>query len=285
MQKMTTLTAKPLFSYSHEPVILHQTLVPIAPTTRAAAAPDGMIRIPGGSFVFRVQGNEIEGGASNMVDVQYPWEDTPRRFHEHEMTVAPFYMDKYPVTNAQFKAFLDATHYVPKDAINFLRDWKNGVYPTGWANRPVTWVSLEDARAYAAWAGKRLPHEWEWQLAAQGTDGRAFPWGQVWISANVPLVSTNRTMPGPDPVDAHPTGASPYGVMDMVGNVWQWTDEYVDEHTRAAILRGGEYYQPQGSIWYFPQAYRNDEHSKLLLMAPGYDRSGGVGFRCVKDAQ
>jgi hypothetical protein len=73
--------------------------------------------------------------------------------------------------------------------------------------------------------------------------------------------------------------------MDMVGNVWQWTDEFADEHSRAAILRGGEYYQPQGSKWYFPEAYRNNEHSKLLLMAPGYDRSGGVGFRCVRDAQ
>jgi iron(II)-dependent oxidoreductase len=285
MQRMATMTAKPLSSYSHEPAILHQTLVPIDPTTPATEAPDAMIKIPGASYVFRVQGTEIEGGASDMVDVQYPWEDTPRRFHEHEMTVAPFYIDKFPVTNAQFKLFLDATHYAPKDQINFLRDWHNGTYPDSWANRPVTWVSLEDARAYAAWTGKRLPHEWEWQLAAQGTDGRTFPWGPVWISANVPLAATNRTMPGPDPVDAHPTGASPYGVMDMVGNVWQWTDEYVDEHTRAAILRGGEYYQPQGSIWYFPQAYRNDEHSKLLMMAPGYDRSGGVGFRCVKDAQ
>jgi formylglycine-generating enzyme required for sulfatase activity len=92
-------------------------------------------------------------------------------------------------------------------------------------------------------------------------------------------------MTAPDPVDAHPQGASPYGVMDLVGNVWQWTDEYQDEHTRAAIVRGGEYYQPQGSIWYFPEAFRNDQHGKLLLMAPGYDRSGGVGFRCVVDAQ
>jgi formylglycine-generating enzyme required for sulfatase activity len=285
MQRMATMTAKPLSSFSHEQVILHQSLVPIAPTAPAATAPDGMIKIPGGSFVFRVQGTEIEGGASNMVDVQYPWEDTPRRFHEHEITVATFYIDRFPVTNAQFKQFLDATHYSPKDTINFLRDWKNGVYPSGLGNRPVTWVSLEDARAYAAWAGKRLPHEWEWQLAAQGTDGRAFPWGQAWDYANVPAPVTGRTMTGPDPVDAHPSGASPYGVMDMVGNVWQWTDEFVDEHTRASIVRGGEYFQPQGSIWYFPQAYRNDEHGKLLLMAPGYDRSGGVGFRCVKDAQ
>jgi formylglycine-generating enzyme required for sulfatase activity len=91
-------------------------------------------------------------------------------------------------------------------------------------------------------------------------------------------------MRGPDEVYAHPAGVSALGVMDMVGNVWQWTDEYVDEHTRSAILRGGSYYQPQGSIWYFPQAHQNGQHGKLLLMAPGIDRSGALGFRCVSDS-
>ncbi len=285
MRRMAAMTGKPLASYSHEPTILPQSIVEIAPTKPTADAPAGMVRIPGGQFVFKVQGTEIEGGGNPGVDVQYPWEDSPRRFHEKSMHVAPFFIDKFPVTNAQFKEFLDATRYTPRDRINFLRDWKNGSFPEGWENRPVTWVSLEDARAYAKWAGKRLPHEWEWQLAAQGEDDRVYPWGNQWQPANVPTPATGRTMPGPDSVDAHPQGASPYSVMDMVGNVWQWTDEFTDEHTRAAILRGGEYYQPQGSVWYFPQAYRNDQHSKLLLMAPGYDRSGGVGFRCVRDAQ
>jgi formylglycine-generating enzyme required for sulfatase activity len=73
--------------------------------------------------------------------------------------------------------------------------------------------------------------------------------------------------------------------MDLVGNVWQWTDEYLDEHTRSGILRGGSSYQPQKSWWYFPQAQRNDQHAKYLLMAPGNDRSGMVGFRCAADAQ
>jgi formylglycine-generating enzyme required for sulfatase activity len=265
--------------------VLPQKIVEIAPAEPASAAPEGMVRIPGGEFVFTVHGTEIEGGADPGVDVQYPWEDSPRRFHEHKMEIKPFFIDKFPVTNAQFKQFLDASHYAPKDAHNFLRDWKSGTYPQGWEKRPVTWVSLEDARAYASWAGKRLPHEWEWQLAAQGTDERLYPWGFEWQPADVPTLDTGRMIRGPDAVDAHLQGASPFGVMDMVGNVWQWTDEYTDEHTRAAIVRGGEYYQPQGSIWYFPQAYRNDEHSKVLLMAPSYDRSGGVGFRCVRDAQ
>ena len=71
--------------------------------------------------------------------------------------------------------------------------------------------------------------------------------------------------------------------MDLVGTVWQWTDEFQDEHTRAAILRGGSYYQPQGSKWYFPKAFKNTEHGKYLLMAPSKDRSGTLGFRCVMD--
>ena len=285
MRRLASMTEKPLASFSHEPVVLQQHLVETAATKPAAEAPEGMVKIPGGSFVFRVRGTEIEGGSMNGVDLQYPWENSPRRFHEHAMTIKPFFIDKFPVTNAQFKQFLDATHYAPRDAGNFLRDWKNGAYPQAWDNRPVTWVSLEDARAYAAWAGKRLPHEWEWQFAAQGADGRTYPWGDDWNPANVPTPDGGRTMRGPDPVGAHPQGASPYGVQDLVGNVWQWTDEFEDDHTRAAIVRGGSYYQPQGSIWYFPQAYRNDEHSKVLLMAPSYDRSGGVGFRCVRDAQ
>ncbi len=285
VQHMSAMTANPLASFSHQPTVLQQHLVDIAPTKPATDAPEGMVKIPGASFIFRVRGTEIEGSSMNGVDVQYPWEDSPRRFHEHTMTIKPFYIDKFPVTNAQFKQFLDATHYAPRDPGNFLRDWKNGAYPQGWDNRPVTWVSLEDARAYAAWAAKRLPHEWEWQLAAQGTDARAYPWDNDWNPANVPTPDTGRTMHGPEPVGAHPQGASPDGVQDLVGNVWQWTDEFEDDHTRAAIVRGGSYYQPQGSIWYFPQAFRNDEHSKVLLMAPSYDRSGGVGFRCVRDAQ
>ena len=286
MQRMAGMTKKPLADFSHEWKVLPQQMVEIPATKPAKEAPADMIRIPGGKFTFRVHGTEIEGGSDNGVDVQYSWEDSPRRFHEDTMEIKPFYIDKFPVTNAQFKNFLDATHYAPRDNGNFLRDWKGGTYPEGWGNRPVTWVSMEDTRAYAKWAGKRLPHEWEWQLAAQGADWRAYPWGNNAPARDVetPIPDQGRTMRGPDSVDAHPAGASPYGVMDMVGNVWQWTDEFVDEHTRAAVVRGGSYYQPQGSIWYFPQAYHNDEHSKVLLMAPGYDRSGGVGFRCVRDA-
>jgi gamma-glutamyl hercynylcysteine S-oxide synthase len=304
MAKMKMITAKPLSSFSHEWIPLTQHMLQTQPTQTASSVPEGMVRVKGGDFLFQVEGIEIEGGDDVGVDVQYPWEDSPRRFHEHRMQIKPFYIDKYPVTNAEFKRFLDATRYQPKDKLNFLKDWKAGTYPEGWASKPVTWVSIEDAREYAKWAGKRLPHEWEWQDAAQGNDGRRFPWGNCdWLApvlgtgplacpgqndspnALAPVPDRGRTMLAASDVDAHPKGASPYGAMDMVGNVWQWTDEYVDEHTRAAIVRGGSHYQAQGSIWYFPQAFRNDQHGKLLLMAPSYDRSGAIGFRCVKDAE
>ena len=195
-----------------------------------------------------------------------------------------FHIDRTPVTNAEFKKFMDAAHYRPVDDHNFLRHWSNGTFPGGAGNEPVTWVSIEDARAYAAWAGKRLPNEWEWQYAAQGADGRAYPWGNEWDAKAVPAPDTGRTLGPPADVDSVDSFASPFGVMDLVGNVWQWTNEYRDEHTRAAILRGGSHYQPAGSRWYFPQALRLDEHGKYLLIGPSLDRAATIGFRCVVDA-
>ncbi|MGV8944541.1 formylglycine-generating enzyme family protein [Thermomonas sp.] len=281
---MQALAATPLQSLSSEWMALPQQLVAITPTQPSAHAPEGMLTIPGGEFDFVVGGIAIEGGTWAGVDVQFPWEPSARRFHRHRMQVAPFHIDRTPVTNAAFHAFMQTTGYQPRDAHNFLRDWVDGAPPGGWGNKPVTWVSLEDARAYASWAGKRLPREWEWQFAAQGTDGRAYPWGVAWRDDAVPAPSRGRHHGVPADVDAHPLGVSPFGVLDMVGNIWQWTDEYTDEHTRAAILRGGSRYQPQTSHWYFPQAHRLDQHGKYLLMAPCKDRSGMVGFRCVVDA-
>jgi gamma-glutamyl hercynylcysteine S-oxide synthase len=296
---MRALSERPLSQFSHEWHSEPQHMVPISEATSERSAPAGMLKIPEAAFLFRVNGIEIEGMNDDGVDFQYPWENSARRYHEHKIHIPAFWIDKYPVTNADYKKFLDATHYHPVDDHNFLKDWKDEMYPRGWEKKPVTWVSLEDARAYAKWAGKRLPHEWEWQYAAQGTDGRLYPWGNLWPLS--PMVSPDTDIvippsqgyfPLPDKgrdalpaadVDAHPAGASPFGVLDLVGNVWQWTDEYVDEHTRAAVLRGGSHYQPQGSRWYFPQAYKLSQHGKYLLMAPSIDRSGTLGFRCVVD--
>jgi iron(II)-dependent oxidoreductase len=290
LKQMASLPSKRLSDYSAQWNPLPQHIVPISATPPAPSPPPDMVLISGGKFHFQVHGVEIEGWgpvpAANEpgVDVQYPWESVPILIHDHELTMGPFYIDKYPVTNAKFKAFLDATHYHPADDHNFLKDWTSGTYPAGWARKPVTWVSLEDARAYAAWAGKRLPHEWEWQYAAQGTDGRTYPWGAKPDPEAIPASTSGHDLPPPSDVDAHPKGASPFGVMDLMNNVWQWTDEYKDEHTRAAILRGGCSYRPATSFWYFPRNTSLHQHAKYLLMCPGEDRAGTVGFRCVEDA-
>ena len=278
------ISERPLAAFMRTWTPLPQTMLKISATKPVADAPSGMVRIPEGNFEFKVRGIEIEGGNDPGVDVQYPGEFSPRRFHRERMHLKSFFIDRTPVTNAEFKKFMDAANYHPPDDHNFLKHWSNGNYPDGAGNEPVTWISIEDARAYAAWAGKRLPHDWEWQYAAQGTDGRLYPWGNEWNAQALPPPDHGRTMRAPTNVDAFPAGASPFGVLDMEGNVSQWTDEFRDDHTRAAILRGGAFYQPRGSIWYFPQTYRLDEHEKFLLMSPGRDRAGTIGFRCVVDA-
>jgi iron(II)-dependent oxidoreductase len=291
----------PLAGFSSQWHSLPQQLVPIEATKPAIAPPDRMVKNPEADYVFRINGIEIEDMNNEEVDFQYLWEGSARRYHEHKIHIDSSWMDKYPVTNAEYKRFLDATHYHPADDHNFLKDWNNGAYPAGWGNKPVTWISIEDARAFARWAGKRLPHEWEWQYAAQGTNGRLYPWDNQWpfpvpngpdtvldSTQGVPYLQMpdkGRKALAASDVDAHPAGASPFEVMDMVDNVWQWTDEYTDDHTRAAVLRGGSHYQPQGSRWYFPQAYKLTQHGRYLLMAPSMDRSGTVGFRCVIDGK
>ena len=90
-------------------------------------------------------------------------------------------------------------------------------------------------------------------------------------------------MPPADDVDAHPDGASPFGLLDMWGNVFQWTDAFEDEHTVRAVIRGGSRWRPQSSLWYQPAQSSLFEHNTLLLMSDGMDRSGGIGFRCAVD--
>jgi hypothetical protein len=119
---------------------LAQPIVEIPRTKPAPEAPEGMVLIPAGKFRFKVSGVVIKGGDEPGVDVQDPWEDAPQRHRDREMEIASFYIDKHPVTNAQFKRFLDAAGYNPKDDYNFLEDWKDGTYPEGWERKPATWV-------------------------------------------------------------------------------------------------------------------------------------------------
>ncbi|MDZ7738746.1 MAG: SUMF1/EgtB/PvdO family nonheme iron enzyme [Bacteroidales bacterium] len=229
--------------------------------------PDDMVLVPAASFSYGLSADEDF--------IPYPKND-PDSIHK----IDSFLIDKYPVTNEQYLRFINETGYYPGDTLNYLKNWNRGRYEQGKADYPVVNISFEDARAYARWAGKRLPTETEWQLAAQGTDGRKWPWGDDFHGTKC-----NNSFDRLTPVNAFIKGESPYGVMDMVGNVWQMTGDIYDNGSHYfLIMRGGSYYNPSSSWWYVnggPQPL--DMTQMLLLVSPGFDRSATVGFRCVRD--
>lgn len=264
---------------------------PVEPTEKASLThtPAGMALIPGGRFVMNVRHNVfhwMEGACYGDIS-QLGSKNHPTQY----FWLPPFFLDITEVTNADYKQFLQATHYQPKDLTRFLDHWlkpeKHLDEPFEWnyaqdeGDLPVIWVDLEDARAYARWAGKRLPREEEWQYAAEGGKGYLWPWGNEYNPELCNGSSGHLT-----PVKQYPLGMNSFGCYDMAGNVWEWTEsERDDGHTRYAILRGGSHLRVKGSIWYTSSgAQPNDAHEKILLLYPGLDRCSTVGFRCVKDA-
>ena len=212
-------------------------------------------------------------------------------------------MDEHPVTNRQYKEFINATGYKPADEVNFLKHWENGEIPEGMENFPVIYVTLEDAQAYAAWAGKRLPTEMEWQYAAQTEKGNEWPWIQktpvtktedritgtlsVW---KLEGIDSNRCNLGDGslyPVKKYPKGKNGYGLYDLVGCVWQLTNDVYDNTTYQYIMvRGGSYFMPSSSFWYIQGGPRELNFRQYLLrVSPSFERKATVGFRCVKDEE
>jgi formylglycine-generating enzyme required for sulfatase activity len=196
---------------------------------------DDMVTIPGGEFPMGTTEEQ-----ANQLARQYGFHpsllagETPQRTVE----VAEFKIDRFPVTNAQYLEFVKATSARPRAA------WRAG-FPEELANHPASGIDWQSAADYAEWAGKRLPTEAEWEKAARGADGRLWPWGNEWDGSlcnwnegDKPLRAAQTT-----PVDAFPGGASPYGVMDMAGNLMEWC---ADEWSRMGRpMRGGSWRQSQ----------------------------------------
>lgn len=191
-----------------------------------------MVTIPAGKFIFG------KPGATK------------------EISLPAYSIDKYEVTNRQYA--------------KFNLDHK---YGAGGGHYPVTMVSINDAIAHCEALDKRLPTEEEWEKAARGTDGRIYPWGNEFekIACITSESAPEGQTAGIAPVGSCEKGKSPYGVMDMAGNVWEWTSGHEE---RYSVLRGGSFFESRNSATVFSS----------LLSIPD-DVKDYVGFRCVKNVK
>jgi len=238
------------------------------PKSRLGDAPNEMIKIPAGKFIM---------GTNERLPDEGP---------QHVVTLPTYWIDKYEVTNAQYKKFIDATGRRSPD------HFRNRTYPEGKSDHPVTFVNWYDASAYCKWAGKRLPTDAEWEKAARGTDGRTYPWGKDFgfDKANTPQRWAKLGEKGDTtPVGSFEAGKSPYGLYDVSGNVWEWTSSWYVAYpgnTHPSENYGEKYKQLKGGSWWDCSFY------KCGISAPTFNRSffnfkvknESFGFRCAKDA-
>jgi eukaryotic-like serine/threonine-protein kinase len=226
------------------------------PATTPAPVFEGMAFIPGGALLL----NADSEGKCPIVPV----------------TIKPFYLDKKEVTNDEYLLFLVANNYTRPPA------WKDGQFPAGAGQLPVTDVSWEDAANYAAWMNKRLPTEAEWDFVARGGTAAAYPWGNEW-RADYANVGGKQLQP----VGSYPAAGGPFAVFDLIGNAAEWTaSEFsacAKEETGAPsseastkVVRGGSYESKQAS-------------AALRLGVPAKRQGNAnfktVGFRCARDVQ
>ncbi len=228
----------------------------------APPAPPGMVYIPGGIFTM--------GNNASADDFEKP---------EHERKVAPFFMDKTEVTNEQYAQFVQQTGHPPP------LNWKGQkTFPPGTAKLPVAEVSWDDAQAFAKWAGKRLPTEIEWEYAARGTDRRLYPWGNEFdpsklnAGRDISQIKDQRRQVGSF------SGESPFGLLDMAGNVSEWTESGYDLYPGSqAVIK--PQFQPLKIVrgGCFADDARKTMATRRLMNERTF-RDLSTGFRCAQDA-
>ncbi|TKJ33572.1 hypothetical protein CEE39_03570 [bacterium (candidate division B38) B3_B38] len=239
-----------------------------------------MVLIPTGKFTM---GTSLEN-AKRLASVgKWKEEIFSNEQPAREVWVEAFYIDRYEVTNRQYKKFIDATGHRP------LTHWVNNTYEFGKGNHPVVGVSYYDAKAYAEWAGKRLPTEEEWEKAARGTSGAEYPWGEEpavikmvggfsLYRCNIQMAQTFDTKA----VGSYLWGQSPFGINDMAGNVTEWVDTPYKPYPRAKYQDedyGRGYYILRGGNW-FGEPFYARAASRMGLSPSESDL--GTGFRCAK---
>jgi formylglycine-generating enzyme required for sulfatase activity len=220
-----------------------------------------MIEIPAGPFTM---------GSDTGAEDEVP---------AHQVDLPAFEIDKFEVTNADFAQFVKATGYqTDAEKEGRTKNWRG--IAEGKDNHPVIFVSWNDATAYCQWVGKRLPTESEWEKAARGTDGRVYPWGNDWDPSKANVKETG--LRGTACVGSFGAGASPYGVEDMTGNVWEWTADWYEAYPgsnyqsdyfgqRFRVLRGGAWFETAD----FARTAVRNANSETAA-------NDDLGFRCAR---
>ena len=262
------------------PIVVQSTDTPLpAPPTptsapTATAAPTEPGKTPSGADLITIEMMDISGGPFTMGSDSGGPDSKPA----HQVDVPTFKIDKFEVTNTDFKKFVDASGYKTDAEKSGDKSWS--AFGQGKDNHPVVKVSWNDATAFCKWASKRLPTEAEWEKAARGTDGRTYPWGSDWDPKKTN--GKDSGLRGTTAVGSYPGGASASGVMDMGGNVWEWTVTVADHYpgnTTASKLYGTGLYIVRGGGWFdvkeqIAAYYRNS--------AVPTSANDDLGFRCAK---
>ncbi len=246
-----------------------------------------MVWVPAGEFVLGCGPDEmaLDADGSDLLASAKP---------QRTVTLGGYWIDRVPVTNREYRAFLRETDYPVPTARTYqprfaVLNWDASAvtYPPGTADHPVVLVSWYDALAYCDWIGKRLPTELEWEKAARGPDGRPFPWGwDTDIEARCTMGPVGSEVECA-PVGSFPSGASPYGCLDMLGNVEEWCADWY-AFDRYARLDGPDGIAPPRPADCPARAVRG-MGPWMLAKHVGYrgayypwDVSGLIGFRCAR---
>jgi len=242
----------------------------------APAAADE-VRVPAGPFAMGV-------------DHPRATDEKPRR----QIYLSAFAIDRREVSNAAFAAFVAATGHrtaaeadtaaESEDGINWRQP--RGPDSTADPDHPVVYVSWGDARTYCTWAGKRLPTEAEWEKSARGTDGRLWPWGSAFAAERANAWGDQDGHAELAPTGSFPAGASPYGALDLAGNVWEWcADWYGADYYATAPAKdpqgpaSGRFKVLRGGSWINPgPVLRSINRFEILPV----ERSPYIGFRCAR---
>ena len=248
----------------------------LTPTDTAKPQPKDMILIPAGPFQMGCDPAHNGGEACDPSEVI------------HTVTLDAYLIDKYETTNALYALCVKAGGCAEKE--NKSSKTRPSYYGNPeFANYPLVWVNIDTAAAFCTWAGKRLPTEAEWEKAARGPAPRTYPWGDDKPTCSLAnVISKDSCAPDTSAVGSYPAGASPYGVMDMTGNVSEFVSDWQGDYTSDPVTNPkgpakGDYRLARGGSFLSSGFSRYLTHRISILQGGGENAHYALGFRCAAD--